>query len=149
MRVPSTRTSVRPVSPAAGKQIGAIRPPAYPWPPARSTSTRPRRGGHRRSGDRAGSALDRLGLQELLQAEAAHLAAVAGLLVAAEGGEQIHPRAVDVYLPCAHPLGDGERVLLLAEDGAVQAVDGAVGDLNGVVVVGVGDDRQYGAEDLL
>jgi hypothetical protein len=35
---------------------------------------------------RGGSALDGLGLQELLQAEAAVFAAVAGLLVAAEGG---------------------------------------------------------------
>ncbi len=47
--------------------------------------------------------LDGLDLQELLQSEAAQLAAVTGLLVAAERGQGIEGGAVDVDLPGTQP----------------------------------------------
>jgi hypothetical protein len=65
--------------PAVGCRVWALRPPL----------PRVRRGC---------SAPDGLDLQELAEAEAAHLAAVARLLLPAEGGEQVHLGAVDVDL---------------------------------------------------
>src|SRR5690606_39440828 len=49
-------------------------------------------------GSATGSALDRLDLEEFLQAELAVLAAVAGLLVATERRQRVERAAVDVDL---------------------------------------------------
>src|SRR4051812_30433121 len=54
-----------------------------------------------------GLELDRLHLEELLEAELAELAPVARLLVAAERRERVERRAVDLDLPGADPSRDG------------------------------------------
>src|SRR3979490_830742 len=53
------------------------------------------------------SELDRLDLEELVHAEAAHLAADTGLLVAAERGERVVDAAVDVDLAGPDPPPEG------------------------------------------
>src|SRR5690606_18581076 len=94
--------------------------------------------------------LQRLVLEVLLEPVAPELAAVAGLLVAAEGRERIEGPAVDVDLTGAHAPGDALRALVArGPDGAGEAVGRAVGDAHGVVLVLVGDDREHRAEDLL
>src|SRR3954467_2276352 len=94
--------------------------------------------------------LQRLRLEELLEAELAELAAVAGLLVAAERRQRIEAAAVDLDLAGADlpsnllgPLG------IARPHTAGQAVDGVVGDLDGLVLAVVGKDRQHRSEDLL
>ena len=90
-----------------------------------------------------------LGLQELLESGDAHLAADAGLLVAAEravGPEVV--AAVDGEGAGPDAAGERQRAVLAAEHSAGQAVDGVVGDPHRVVIVVVGDDDQDRTEDL-
>src|SRR5688500_12973094 len=62
----------------------------------------------------AGLQLERLDLQELLQAEPAQLPPVAGLLVAAERRHRVEGAPVDLHLPGAQPAGDRLRPLRVA-----------------------------------
>src|SRR5690606_8139152 len=96
------------------------------------------------------SELKGLGLEVLGETVRAEFPGDARLLVTAEGGEGVEAAAVDVDLPGVHPAGEGHRLrLLTGPDGAGQAVDRAVGDAQGVLLVLVAQDRQDGAEDLL
>src|SRR5690606_9941350 len=75
-------------------------------------STQPHAGAEKRrrtpAGGRSGGEADRLDLEELLQAELAHLAPVARLLVAPEGRVQRRPAVVDVDLSGAQAPGHGQ-----------------------------------------
>src|SRR5689334_13903058 len=88
-----------------------------------------------RAPEPSGLDLDALDLEELLEPELAELAAVPRLLDAAERREWIERRAVDLDLPRAHPPCEGLRALGIGRpDAAVQAVDGRVRDLRGLVL---------------
>src|SRR5512143_703407 len=102
------------------------------------------------AGATSSSELQRLGLEELLEPEGAELAADARLLVATERRDRVEPSAVDVDLTGLHPAGERGRPLLgLRPDRTREAVGRAVGDRQGLVLVGVADHRQDWAEDLL
>ena len=91
-----------------------------------------------------------LRLQELLDAVAAELATDPGLLVAPERRDRVERAAVDVDLAGAHLLRKRDGLVLVAgPHRAGEAVPGVVGDLERLVLVGVLDDRQHRAEDLL
>src|SRR3954471_14110435 len=94
--------------------------------------------------------LQRLGLEELLEAELAELAAVAGLLVAAERSQRVEAAAVDLDLAGADLAGDLLGPLRIAGPHAAgEAIDRVVGDLDGLFLGVVGNDREDGTEDLL
>src|SRR5262245_43239280 len=79
---------------------------------------------------------DGLHLRELVEAEAAPFAAVAGLLVAAEGCSALVGGAVDVDVAGADALGDAPRALHVAGgDIAGEPVGRVVSDAHGVVLV--------------
>src|SRR5262249_14644885 len=94
---------------------------------------------------------DYLGLEVLLEALLAVLAADAALAVAAEGRVDVEPHAaVHRHRPGADAARDAERALLRrAVHGAGEAVDRVVRDAHRVVVVLVGDHAEHGPEDLL
>ena len=77
---------------------------------------------------RLGSELQRLRLQELLDAVGAVLASVAGLLVATERRLDVEAATVDVDRARAHPAGDLHGPLVGAPHAAGQAVEAVVGD---------------------
>src|SRR5207237_7747781 len=79
--------------------------------------------------------LQRLRLQVLLEAEAAEFPAVARLLVTAEGGEGVEAGAVEVDLARPQLPGHLLGALRVARpDPAGEAVDGAVGDGDGLLL---------------
>src|SRR5829696_10130110 len=92
--------------------------------------------------------LQRLRHEELLEAVATELAAVTGLLVAAERGERVEGAAVDLDLACADPGRDALRALLVRRPYAAgQAVDRVVRDPDRILLAVVRHDREHGAED--
>src|SRR5438309_2888788 len=92
----------------------------------------------------------RLDLQELLEPVLTGLASFSGLLVSPERSVGVEAAGVDLHLAGADAARDLLRVLDVArEHRAHQAVDGVVGDADGVLFVAVRDDRQDGTEDLL
>src|ERR687889_2245975 len=94
--------------------------------------------------------VDRLDLQVLLEAESAHRATDAGLLVAAHRGVGVRGCAVEADPPRAQAVDDATGVgPVAAEDVAAQPVGRVVGDPQGLVLVAVGQNGQDGAEDLL
>src|ERR1700730_10048782 len=89
----------------------------------------------------AGSELQRLDLQELLDGQVAVLAAVARLLVAAERSRGVELATVDLNLADAHPPGDALGPLLVTRPHAAgQPIHGFIGDPYGIVLVVVGDE---------
>src|SRR6266852_2587467 len=91
-----------------------------------------------------------LQLEELSQAGFAPLAAVARLLVAAEGRAQVGLRPVHVHVARADAFRHSARALDVARgDVAREPVGRVVGDANRVLLVLVRDDGKDGAEDLL
>src|SRR5215217_5466966 len=101
-----------------------------PAPQGRSSVTR----------GRAPLELEALGLQVLLDAELAQLTAPAGLLVAAEGRHGVERPAVDLDLAGADAAGHGLGPLGVARPHpAGEAVDGVVGDAQGLLLVVVGE----------
>src|SRR3712207_7596554 len=97
-----------------------------------------------------GLQLEALGLEELLDAELAQLTALAGLLVAAERGHGVERPAVDLDLARPDAPGHGLRPLGVARPHpAGEAVDGVVGDADGLLLVVVREDGQDRPEDLL
>src|SRR6185369_454544 len=93
---------------------------------------------------------DRLGLLELPKRVPAPFPANTALAVTAERGLDVEPLgAVDRDGAGTQRPGDGHGSFLVAEHGRGQAVDGAVGDADGVVVVVVADHDLGGPEDLL
>src|SRR3954451_19756210 len=99
---------------------------------------------------REASELEALHLQQLLDGEPAVLAAVAGLLVAAERGHRVEGAAVDLDLAGADAAGDADRAVLVGRpDAAGEAVVAVVGDTDSVLLVLVGLDREDRPEDLL
>src|SRR5262245_24544763 len=94
---------------------------------------------------------DHLGLQVLLEAHQAVLAAHAALAVAAERRVDVEPHAaVGRDGSRADPAGDRERALLVRRaDRAGEAVDRVVRDPHRVVVVLERDQAEHWAEDLL
>src|SRR6187549_319024 len=99
-----------------------------------------------------GSALElnRLDLEELLEAITAVFPAMPRLLEAAKWSKWIERRSVDLDLPRTHSTSEGFRTLGVGRpDAAVQTVDRAVGDLGRLVLGVVRDDREHWAEDLL
>ena len=75
---------------------------------------------------------------------------MARLLEPAEGRHGVEGTTVDLDLAAADAAGDGLGPLGIARpDAGRQAVDGVVGDADGVVLVLVGNDREDGPEDLL
>src|SRR5699024_6412786 len=101
-----------------------------------------------RASGRGGHGLD---LEVLLEALAAHLAADAGLLVAAERDVGAVPlAAVDAERAGADPCDDLLDALGIgAPHGAGLAVGGVAGDPDRVSVTVVGDHHEHGPEDLL
>src|SRR5262249_27106780 len=86
--------------------------------------------------------LERLDLQELLEAEAPELAPVAGLLVAAKRGERVECATIDLDLPGADAPRDPLGALLVSgPHTSGETVDGVVRDPHRVLVVLVGHDR--------
>jgi hypothetical protein len=86
--------------------------------------------------------LERLDLQELLEAEAPELAPVAGLLVAAKRGERVECATVDLDLSGADAPRDPLGALLVSgPHTSRETVDGVVRDPHRVLVVLVGHDR--------
>src|SRR3954453_2511825 len=86
-------------------------------------------------------ALQRLDPQVLLDGQVAQLAAVAGLLEAAERRERVEGRAVDLDLPGADAPRDALGALRVARPHAAgQPVDRVVGDLDRLLLGVVGDD---------
>jgi hypothetical protein len=84
------------------------------------------------------------------QNEIVQLAANAAALDAAEGRSQVaDAEAVDPDETCAHALSDCGGMPGLAVAHAAQAVVGAVGQLQRLLVVGKGLQRQHRAEDLV
>src|SRR4051812_15881312 len=94
--------------------------------------------------------VDGLDLEVLLEPEPAHRAADAGLLVAPHRRVGIRRRAVEADAPGSQTVHDAACPRTLpTEDVPPEPVGGVVGDAHGVVLVGVGDYRQDGAEHLL
>src|SRR5262249_11848326 len=92
----------------------------------------------------------RLELEELAEARFAPLAAVAGLLVAAERAAEVGLGAVHVDVPRADLPGDlPGAVDVRGRDVAREAVERVVRDLDRLVLVLVGDDGEHRSEDLL
>src|SRR6478735_10659570 len=95
---------------------------------------------------------DRLGHRELFQRDDALLAAVTALAGAAEGqfDAAAGAIAVDEDLAGAHALRDALLApAVLGPDGGDEAIIGAVGGLDRVVLVLEGEGGEDGAEDLL
>src|SRR5690606_11393959 len=98
----------------------------------------------------AGGAHHGLHLEELLEAEDAPFAAVAGLLVAAERRGEVGAGAVQVHVAGAQPRRYALRVLEVARAHvARQPVRRVVRDADRLLLVAVREDREHGAEDLL
>src|SRR5690606_37167174 len=88
--------------------------------------------------------------KKLLETVTAVLAAVARLLVAAEGGVGVERAAVHFDLAGTQAAGHGDGAVLVGgPDSAGESVHHPVGDAHGVVLVVVGEDRQHRPEDLL
>src|SRR5690606_22151857 len=97
-----------------------------------------------------GDLRDRLGLQVLLEARHAHLAADAGLLVAAErDGRAVPAAAVRADRPGARARGHRAGAVGAAVHRARQPVRGVVVNADRVVVAVVRHDHEHRAEDLL
>src|SRR5207245_268885 len=80
--------------------------------------------------------VDGLVFEEGAEPLGSELAAYAGFLVAAEGGAELDPVAVEGQAAGAHSAGDAQRPLRVAAPHASrQAVFGVVGDADGVVVI--------------
>src|SRR5688572_8298614 len=93
---------------------------------------------------------DALHFQEVVDAPIGVFAAVAGLLVAAEGREGVPGGVVDLHLASAQLPRHLPRVLdVLRLDVRRQPIDGVVGDLDRLLLAVVWHDRQHRAEDLL
>src|SRR5262245_12620307 len=94
--------------------------------------------------------VNRLGLDVVVEALGAALAADAGLLEAAEGMFRVDDHAVDGDAARAHAARDRiAAIRVRREDRTRKAVGGVVGLGDGIVLVGVGDNGHHGAEDLL
>ena len=92
----------------------------------------------------------RLDLEEVLEPEPAPLAAVAGLLVAAEGRAAVGRRAVEVHHAGAHAAGHAPRPLQVGRlHVAGEAEVRGVGQLDRVLLVAERRDAEHGTEDLL
>src|SRR5690606_37509567 len=92
---------------------------------------------------------DALDLQVVVETEFAPLPAVSALAVAPEGAPEVEGA---VHRDPARPDAAGQRARHLevgAADVGRETVLGVVGDLDGVVEIVVGDDRQHRTEDLL
>src|ERR1700691_2118776 len=94
--------------------------------------------------------LDRLHLEELLEAVQSTLTTDARLLVAAEGRERVEGATVDRHLAGTDLARDFERLLVgRGPHAAGQSVGRVVRDCDRLLLGVVGDDRQHGTEDLL
>src|SRR5689334_23703522 len=93
--------------------------------------------------------LQRLVLEEFLQAIDARFASMPRLLVAAERRVHVEGAAVDVDLPGADASRDALRArLVLRPHGAGKAVHRVVGDAYRLLFILVRDDGKHRAEDF-
>jgi hypothetical protein len=93
---------------------------------------------------------DAFDFEEIIQGEIDVFAAVSGLFVAAEGGEEVDVGVVKVHAAGAHLGGDvagfGE---VFALDVGGQSIDCVVGDVDGFGFGIVGENGEDGAENFL
>src|SRR4029450_13161838 len=89
-------------------------------------------------------------LEKLLESVLTPFAAVAGLLVAAEGSAEVDAGAVQMHVAGAQVRGDAQRALRITRRHiARQSVRRIVGDADGLLLTVVGQDAEHRAEDLL
>src|SRR6185437_15022669 len=89
-------------------------------------------------------------LEEIAQAEFAVFAAVAGGLEASKGGLHVARGAVQGDLAGTNPAAHAPRAdAVLRPDVGGEAVGRVIGNLYRLILGLVGQDAQYGAEDLL